>query len=60
LTACLRHVVLALVAATLGGCAATPLQRGATAAPEPRKPRVIVTTDPELTRHRRIIVSVTP
>ena len=43
------RLTLALVVATLGGCPAGSLQRGrATAAPAAQKPRVVVTTDPEL------------
>jgi hypothetical protein len=49
----LRHVTFALLAVALGGCAASAphstssLGRGV-AAPDVQKPRVIVTTDPEL------------
>jgi hypothetical protein len=46
---CIRHLTLALAVLTFGGCAAGSLQRGgSTAAPASHKPRVIVTTDPEL------------
>ncbi len=45
----IRHLTLALVVATLGGCAASSLKQGSgTAAPASQKPRVVVTTDPEL------------
>ncbi len=43
------HLTLALVVVPLGGCAAGSLQRdGGTAATAAQKPRVVVTTDPEL------------
>src|SRR5215210_7820797 len=50
---CVRHFTLALLGVMLGGCAtsaphpASGLGRG-TAAPDAQKPRVVVTTDPEL------------
>lgn len=45
----IRHLTLALVVATLGGCAASSREQGSgTAAPAYQKPRVVVTTDPEL------------
>ena len=44
-----RHLVLAVAVATLGGCAANSRpQGGGTADPAAQKPRVVVTTDPEL------------
>lgn len=48
-----RHVTLALLGVTLGGCATSALQpasglRGGTGTLDVQKPRVVVTTDPEL------------
>jgi hypothetical protein len=45
---CIHHLALVLVVATLGGCAANSLKSGGTAPSASQKPRVIVTTDPEL------------
>ena len=47
--ASLRHLPLLLLAATLGGCATTaPSSGGGAGAPTDARPRVVVTTDPEL------------
>src|SRR5690348_5620376 len=45
----LRHLTLVMLGATLGSCAAGPPGPGSrTPAPGSSKPRVVVTTDPEL------------
>ena len=44
----MRRSALALAAASLVGCATAPRPEGGAVAPAERKPRVVVTTDPEL------------